>query len=216
MLKLLFDGITSLYSAFYNTKGWIRIKFSKETLSKCAHLHYNFFNERGETKMFCVGIFVVHGFDPWQCGEFLHIVPQKNLAPYMQWVDTGNWSCTPHPFSIPHTKPHNSSPTSVGLQHVIQYTCSHSPCCRMCNVSELESGPLTFPSDVCGHRKQAGKTDIVQHGSPSCSSQPHLYIVYILQKYTIIYMVRYITVIFPHTAHKPTQTMVRPIATKRL
>jgi len=34
--------------------------------------------------MFSVGIFVVHGFDSWQCGEFLYMVPQKNLALYMQ------------------------------------------------------------------------------------------------------------------------------------
>ena len=34
--------------------------------------------------MFFVEIFVIHEFDPWQGGEFLHIVPQKNLAPYMQ------------------------------------------------------------------------------------------------------------------------------------
>jgi len=47
--------------------------------------------------MFCVGIFVVHGFDHWQCGKFLHIVRQKNLAPYMQRTDTGDWSCTPYP-----------------------------------------------------------------------------------------------------------------------
>ena len=33
--------------------------------------------------MFFVEIFVVHGFDPGQCGEFLHIVSQKNLAPYI-------------------------------------------------------------------------------------------------------------------------------------
>jgi hypothetical protein len=46
-------------------------------------LHSNFLNICGETKIFSVGIFVVLGFDPWQCGEFLHIVPQKNLAAYM-------------------------------------------------------------------------------------------------------------------------------------
>jgi hypothetical protein len=33
-----------------------------------------------EKKGVSVGIFVVHGFDPWQFGEFLHIVAQKNLA----------------------------------------------------------------------------------------------------------------------------------------
>jgi hypothetical protein len=79
----------------------------------------------------------------------------------------------PPPFSISHTKPHNSSPTFVCLQHLIQYICSRFPWWRMCNVSELENDTLTFPSDVCGHRKQAGRTDIVQHGSPTCSSQPH-------------------------------------------
>jgi len=49
------------------------IKFRKKTLSKCAHLHNNFFNVCGETKMFSVEIFVVHGFDARHCGEFLNV-----------------------------------------------------------------------------------------------------------------------------------------------
>jgi hypothetical protein len=52
----------------------------------------------------------------------------------MPWTDTGDWSCTcPPQFSIPHNKPHSTSPTIVCLQHLIQYICSHSPCWRKCN-----------------------------------------------------------------------------------
>jgi hypothetical protein len=115
---------------------------------QCANLHNNFFNVCGETKIFSVGMCVVRGFNLWHCAEFLHRVPQKNLAPYMQWTDIGDWSCNPSaPFSNPHNKPHSSSPTSVCLQHLIQYICSRSPYCRMHNVSELENDLLTFPSD---------------------------------------------------------------------
>jgi len=37
-------------------------------------------------RLFSVEIFVVHGFDAWQWGNFYiyEVVPQKNLAPYMQ------------------------------------------------------------------------------------------------------------------------------------
>ena len=141
-------------------------------MNKCGHLHNNFLNVCGETKMFFVEIFVIHEFDPWQCGEFLYSSSEKFGSIH---AVNGYWRLVMHKpalFSIPHSKPHSSSPTFFCLQHLIQYICSHSPCWRMCKVSELENDPLTFQSDVCGHRKQAGRTDIVQHGSPTCSSQP--------------------------------------------
>jgi len=65
---------------------------------------------------------------PGSVGNFYiyEVVPQKNTA---------DWSGpAPPQFSIPHTKPHSSSPTSVCLQHLIH---SHCPCCSMRNVSEL-------------------------------------------------------------------------------
>jgi len=37
---------------------------------------------------------------PGSAGKFYiyMVVPQKNLSPYMQWTDTGDWSCTPPNF----------------------------------------------------------------------------------------------------------------------
>ena len=79
--------------------------------------------------MFSVGIFVVHGFDPWQCGEILHIAPQKNFPCTCseRILETGHAHTHTHthththqPFSIRHTKPHSSSPNYVCLQHLIQ------------------------------------------------------------------------------------------------
>ena len=109
--------------------------------------------------------------------EFLRKIWPRTF--YEQILETGHESF-PLPFSIPHTEPHSTSPNFVCLQHLIQYIGSRSPCWRMRNVSELENDPLTFPSDVCGHRKQAGRKDIVQHGSATCSSQQCWLIVCIL------------------------------------
>ena len=121
-----------------------------------------------ERKMFSVGIFVVHGFDPWQCGE--KFGPIRAVNGYWRLV---MHTPPPHFLSlIPN--PHSSSPTFVCLRHLILYICSRCPRWRMRNVSDLENDLLTFPSDVCGHRKQAGRTDIVQHGSQTHSSQSRL------------------------------------------
>ena len=74
--------------------------------------------------MFSVGIFVVHGFDPWQCGEFLRIVPQKNF-PCM---------CTERILETGHAHTHTHTHTSHFLSVIPNLTAAH-PTLFVCSSS---------------------------------------------------------------------------------
>ena len=111
---------------------------------------------------------------PGSVGNFyIYFLRKIWLHTCSEWIlETGHAHPTHFLSLIPN--PHSSSPTFVCLRHLILYICSRCPRWRMRNVSDLENDLLTFPSDVCGHRKQAGRTDIVQHGSQTHSSQSRL------------------------------------------